>query len=338
MTAALPIAVTAIPSLVMDEAELCKVLESSVYPGAELSSIKLVIGVCRAAHLDPLQKPYHIVPMDVKVKRPKKKDTDKDEFDYVKRDVVMPGIGLYRIQAERSGEYAGCSEPEFGPTQKLSWKEKYQEDENAPQQEREVSFEYPEWCRMSVRRMVNGQIVEFAHKEFWIENYATKGRHAKQPNAMWFKRPRGQIAKCTEAQLLRKGFPSIGAQPTAEEMEGKTLDADSVIEGTVTARSIEQPKQLNESGAPASATTSANPSETGAGSGGGAPDGKKDEPFKPMIEGQKKMLRARLKNAKLTELDLKAQFQKDLEAADAAGFAFCDYAAIEKWISENAKQ
>lgn len=30
------------------------------------------------------------------------------------RDVIMPGIGSYRTQAARSGEYAGVSEPEFG--------------------------------------------------------------------------------------------------------------------------------------------------------------------------------------------------------------------------------
>ncbi|CAJ0997499.1 hypothetical protein SODG_005668 [Sodalis praecaptivus] len=44
------------------------------------------------------------------------------------------------------------------------------------------------------------------------------------PNAMWKKRPYGQIAKCAEAQALRKAWPEIGQQPTAEEMEGKTLD------------------------------------------------------------------------------------------------------------------
>jgi hypothetical protein len=28
---------------------------------------------------------------------------------------------------------------------------------------------------------------------------------------------------CTEAQALRKGWPEIGNEPTAEEMEGKTF-------------------------------------------------------------------------------------------------------------------
>jgi hypothetical protein len=58
-----------------------------------------------------------------------------------------------------------------------------------------------------------------------MENYAVKGGQEKSiaPNAMWTKRPYGQLAKCAEAQALRKAFPEIASQPTADEMEGKTL-------------------------------------------------------------------------------------------------------------------
>src|SRR3990167_142735 len=95
-----------IPSLAMDQAELLAVLGSSLYPGARVESMKLVIGYCKAAGLDPLQKPVHIVPMNVKIA-----GTDKYEW----RDVIMPGIELYRVKASRDGGHIGTSEPTFGP-------------------------------------------------------------------------------------------------------------------------------------------------------------------------------------------------------------------------------
>lgn len=181
----------------MTEPELIDVLQSSLYPGANPNSIKMVMGYCRAAGLDPMQKPVHIVPM-----------WDKNTKSM--RDVVMPGVNLYRTQAMRSGECAGVSEPEFGPdvTAKLAG----------------IEVTYPQWCRVTVkRRLPTGEVVDFTAREFWLENYATAGKDSAAPNAMWKKRPYGQIAKCAEAQALRKAFPEIAAQPTAEEMEGKSM-------------------------------------------------------------------------------------------------------------------
>lgn len=189
-------------ALALSEPELLKVLGSSLYPGAAPDSIRLVLGYCKAAGLDPMQKPVHIVPMwDGKAKQ--------------MRDVVMPGVNLYRTQASRSQQMAGISEPEFGPmlAEKIGGQE----------------IKFPEWCRVTVRRLLpNGQVADFTATEFWIENYAVKGGAEKSvaPNAMWTKRPRGQIAKCAEAQALRKAFPEIAGAATAEEMEGKPLVAD----------------------------------------------------------------------------------------------------------------
>ena len=184
----------ALPALAMDQTELMAVLRTSLYPGAQDESIKMALGYCKAAGLDPMQKPVHIVPM-------------WDRNSKSMRDVIMPGIGLYRTQAARSGALAGISEPEFGPEVSMRIGD--------------MDFAYPDWCRVTVtRRMADGAMANFTSREYWIENYATAGKDSTAPNSMWRKRPRGQIAKCAQAQALRMAFPEMtGSQPTAEEME-----------------------------------------------------------------------------------------------------------------------
>lgn len=187
-------------ALALREDELLAVLQSSLYPGAAPDSIRMVLGYCKASGLDPMQKPVHIVPMwDSKASR--------------MRDVVMPGIGLYRTQASRTGQYVGKSEPEYGPmlTEVIGG----------------MKITFPEWAKVTVKRIVGGMVAEFTATEYWMENYAVKGGKEKSvaPNAMWAKRPRGQIAKCATAQALREAFPELGSQATAEEMEGGMIQA-----------------------------------------------------------------------------------------------------------------
>jgi phage recombination protein Bet len=198
----------AIPALSMQEGELLHVLQTSLYPGASNDSIRMVIGYCKAAGLDPLQKPVHIVPMW---------DSKAGQM----RDVIMPGVNLYRTQAARSGEMAGVSEPEFGP--------------DATETIGGVSITFPTWCRVTVkRRLPTGEIADYTAIERWKENYAVKGGKEKSvaPNAMWQRRPYAQLAKCAQAQALRVAFPELGGAYTAEEMEGKTIEG-TTIDGEV---------------------------------------------------------------------------------------------------------
>lgn len=175
-------------------------LRDSIYPGAKHESIAMVVNYCKAKRLDPLMKPVHIIPMKVK-----EKINGRDEW--IERDVLMPGIGTYRIDASRSGQYAGMDEPEFGDDviENLGGK----------------TLTYPKWCKIKVKKIINGNVFEFVAKEFWKENYKSKSYSDPQPNNMWATRPYGQLAKCAEAQALRKAFPdSVGQLPTFEEMEG----------------------------------------------------------------------------------------------------------------------
>lgn len=194
-------------ALQMNEEEIFKVLSNSLYVGAQPESIKMVLSYCKASGLDPMLKPVHIVPMYCSTGKKDGKGYDIKAM----RDVIMPGIGLYRIQASSSKQYAGASEPEFG--------------EDITEEIEGSKVTYPKWCKVTVKRQLDsGSIAEFSSIEFWKENYATKSKDSKLPNAMWAKRPYGQIAKCAEAQALRKAFPEFGSQPTAEEMEGKEID------------------------------------------------------------------------------------------------------------------
>lgn len=189
--------------------EVFSALKNSIFPGASDESVVMAWDYCTARKLDVMLKPVHLVPMSVKDSK-----TGKSDF----RDVVMPGIGLYRIQADRAGNYAGMSAPVFG--RDISENFDSTDYNNKPIV---VSVTYPEWCEITVSKLMGDRLVTFTSREYWIENYATAGKSTKAPNTMWQKRPRGQLVKCTEAQALRKGWPELGAQPTAEEMEGKDI-------------------------------------------------------------------------------------------------------------------
>lgn len=196
--------------------EVWSALTTSLYPGAATESVCMVWDYCKARKLDPLKKPVHIVPMDVK---------NESTGEYQKRDIVMPGIGELRITAFRTGQYAGMSEPEFGP---------------------EIEFyghKVPSYCKLTVYRIVGTKssgeptIAEFPHIERFEECAALKRVFRKgqfvgfELNSMWARRKYGQLLKCTEAGALRKAFPEeLGNILVMEEMIGKELNPDDTVE------------------------------------------------------------------------------------------------------------
>lgn len=205
--------------IVSSKSEVVKAIKEILYPDSTEAEAQMVWSYCKARNLDPMLKPVHLVPMQVKTNR-----TDKDgKAVYESRKQVMPGIATYRIDAARTGQYAGMSEPEFGPVLTETMEESDYKGKG-----KKCTFSYPEWCRITVKKIVQGMVVEFTAKEYWKENYATSGRWSKIPNEMWQKRAYGQLAKCTEAQVLRKAFPeAVPHQYTKEEMDGKIHDVNT---------------------------------------------------------------------------------------------------------------
>ena len=176
-------------------------LKKSVFRGASDDMLLTVIDYCKARGLDPIKRPVHIVSVwDPKTRQ--------------EIETIWEGIASHRTTASRTGFYAGQDEPKFGPTIEKGFGAN------------DVKMEYPEWCKVAVYRMVEGQRVPFVGVCRWIETFAAKKDGS--PNRMWRKRPWGQIAKCAEAEALRKAFPDeIGGRPTAEEMEGQVVSQTS---------------------------------------------------------------------------------------------------------------
>lgn len=177
-----------------------RALVDAVFPLArETSSIILALSYCKARNLDPFKKPVHIVPMwNGALKR--------------MVETVWPGIGELRTTAFRTGQYAGRDEARYGETLK--------------RRVGNVDMEFPEWCQVTVYRLLGGQRLPFpGPRVYWLESYATAGKDDSSPNAMWKRRAFGQLDKCAEAAALRAAFPEeVGNESAAEEMEGRTID------------------------------------------------------------------------------------------------------------------
>ena len=169
-----------------------RTLSGSLYPGAQPTSVLMVVDYCQARKLDPLKKPCHIVPMRVK-------DAKTGQYDW--RDVVMPGIYELRTTAQRTGQYLGHSAPEYGPIASFA------------------GVDAPEWCAMTIYRDHPVGRIEFPVRVYFRE--AVNTTKDGKANERWQRAPVQMLTKCTEAAGLREAFPDeLGGEMTAEEMDG----------------------------------------------------------------------------------------------------------------------
>jgi phage recombination protein Bet len=173
-----------------------KALVEAIFPNAQSAeSVILALSYCRARNLDPFKRNVHIVPI-----------WDKQRRCLV--DTIWPGIGELRTTAFRTGEYAGRDDAAYGP--------------DVVQKVGRVDLKFPQWCQVTVYRMVKGQRMAFSGpKVYWLETYSTAARDDDSPNEMWATRTYGQIEKCAEAAALRAAFPEeIGTDYISDEIRG----------------------------------------------------------------------------------------------------------------------
>lgn len=196
-----------------------RVLTDQTFPSAKTAeAIELAIDYCVARNLDVFKKPVHIVPM---------------WNNALRREVetIWPGINEVQITAARTGQWAGMDSPKWGPmiTETFSGFKVEYKNGNRNTIPTSVEITYPEWCEVTVHRLIGGQPRAFCEPVYWKEAYSTSGgRGSLLPTDMWVKRPRGQLHKVAKAASLRAAFPEEG-ELTAEEMEGKVTEAGGVV-------------------------------------------------------------------------------------------------------------
>lgn len=168
--------------------ERIDLIKSQCAPGATDLELQFFLYQCKRLQLDPLLKQIHFI--------------KRGRGDNAKVTIQV-GIDGYRLIADRTRLYAGNDEVQYtakgGRLVKAS---------------------------VTVYKLVQGQRFPFVGTAIWDEFAAKNSDGTLQ--AMWAKMPYNQLAKCAEAQALRKAFPAeLSGTYIPEEMDQAERDSEN---------------------------------------------------------------------------------------------------------------
>lgn len=163
--------------------EKVDLLKRTVARGATDDELALFAHVCKRTGLDPFARQIYAI----------KRWNSQDNKETM---ALQTGIDGYRLIADRTGCYAGSSDPEYVVA-----------DDG-----------FPDVAKVTVTKLVNGVACAFTSSARWDE-YVQKGKDGS-PTAMWKRMPFLMLGKCAEALALRKAFPAeLSGLYTHEEMQ-----------------------------------------------------------------------------------------------------------------------
>lgn len=160
-----------------------EILANEICPKASPSQINYFLRACEAKSISPFSGLMYLT-LRKNMKTGETKAT------------IAPSVDGSRLSASRSGEYAGSDEPE------------YDSDDN----------KQPKWCRVTVYRMSGNERRPYTAKCRYDEFKPSAGQ-----DYMWNAKPYHMIAKVTEVQALRKGFPDYVYGDRDEEDIGEII-------------------------------------------------------------------------------------------------------------------
>lgn len=185
-------------------------LKRTFADGTSNDEFSLFVEVAKSTGLNPFQRQIYAI-----MRSSWNPQTQQKEA----KMTIQTGIDGYRLIAARTGLHAGTSDTEYGP----------------------LVNGYPEWARVTVKKIVGGIVTEWPATARWTEyaqmkdEYNGKVKTGRQVlSGQWPKMPYTMIAKCAEALALRRAFPAeLSGIYTADEMnqaenhvsdQGRTID------------------------------------------------------------------------------------------------------------------
>jgi len=169
-----------------------EILKNSICKGVSNEEFEIFLMACAKTQLDPFMRQIYAV----------KRKSKKPDGTWGETMTIQTGIDGYRLIAERTERYAPGPEPT------------YVLDKNGNL----VS------ATAYIKKLTKDGTWHTVSASAFIEEYCQttldKNTGEKRPTGMWANMPKTMLAKCAEAQALRKAFPAeMSGVYTKEEMQ-----------------------------------------------------------------------------------------------------------------------
>ena len=168
------------------------ILKNSICKGVSNEEFEIFLMACAKTQLDPFMRQIYAV----------KRKAKKPDGSWGETMTIQTGIDGYRLIAERTGCYAPGPEPTYvmdangNLTSATAYIKKQTKDGT--------------WHTVSAS----------AFLDEYCQTFTDKNTGEKKPTGMWVNMPKTMLAKCAEAQSLRKAFPAeMSGVYTKEEMQ-----------------------------------------------------------------------------------------------------------------------
>lgn len=189
-----------------------EILKNSMCKGVSDEEFEVFLMACTKTQLDPFMKQIYAVPRKFR----------KPDGSYGNSITIQTGIDGYRLIAERTERYAPGPEPTYVHDDKGNL------------------ISATAYIKKQTKDGTWHTVSASAYLDEYMQTFADRQTGEKKPTGLWINMPKTMLAKCAEAQALRKAFPAeMSGVYTKEEMQQAEIE---VVNQEVTlAASIEPP-------------------------------------------------------------------------------------------------